>query len=266
MTREKWLVDGPKVIDLELVRSLKVGLYSGQIDIVAHDEPGARVEIHHVSGKDLEVSIDGDVLGIDHPQLRWDNFLEVFATSRNTSRADVSIMVPRDTRLKLGVVGAEVLVSGLHADASLSTVSGDVVVDACSGALQLNAVSGDLSVRDHTGTLTAHTVSGELVASGAITRLTADTVGGDVFLDLPGEPDEVRVNTVSGDVTARLSPDHAVQYRISTASGKLRFDDREVRGVRGSYAETYGTLEGRWLEFKVNTVSGAINVLHGVTA
>jgi hypothetical protein len=79
MAQEKWLINGPKVIDLDLVRTLKVSLVGGQIDIVAHDEPGARVEVHSVSGKDLKVSIDGDTLEIDHPQLAWDNFLDVFS-------------------------------------------------------------------------------------------------------------------------------------------------------------------------------------------
>ena len=65
MAQEKWLVDGPKTIDIESARSLKVGLIGGQIDIVAHDEPGVRVEVHSVSGKDLKVSIDGDQVEID---------------------------------------------------------------------------------------------------------------------------------------------------------------------------------------------------------
>ena len=33
MAQEKWLVDGPKTIDIESARSLKVGLIGGQIDI-----------------------------------------------------------------------------------------------------------------------------------------------------------------------------------------------------------------------------------------
>ncbi len=53
MAQEKWLVDGPKTIDVENIRRLKVGLISGQVDIVGHDEPGARVEVHSVSGRDL---------------------------------------------------------------------------------------------------------------------------------------------------------------------------------------------------------------------
>ena len=114
MAQEKWLVDGPKVIDIEIVRKLKVGLISGQVDIVAHDEPGARVEVHSVAGRELKISVDGDSLEIDHPQLRWDNWVDAFASFRGNARADVSILVPRDVALKFGVVNASGLISGIQ--------------------------------------------------------------------------------------------------------------------------------------------------------
>ena len=46
MTLEKWLIKPgeTRVIDLEDVRKLKVGLIGGQIDVVAHDEPGVRIK------------------------------------------------------------------------------------------------------------------------------------------------------------------------------------------------------------------------------
>ncbi|MEJ1230155.1 MAG: hypothetical protein WDM88_05315 [Galbitalea sp.] len=53
------------------MRRLKVALVRGQVDIVGHDEPTTRVEVHSVSGKELRVALDGDSLEVDHPQLRW---------------------------------------------------------------------------------------------------------------------------------------------------------------------------------------------------
>ena len=147
MAQEKWLVDGPKTIDIESARSLKVGLIGGQIDIVAHDEPGVRVEVHSVSGKDLKISVDGDQVEIDHPQLSWDNWLDVFKSWSGRARADVSVMVPRDIRVKLGVVSATALLSGTTQQASLSTVSGDLVIDGAQqgdGTLALGVQLTDL--------------------------------------------------------------------------------------------------------------------------
>jgi DUF4097 and DUF4098 domain-containing protein YvlB len=237
MVQEKWLVEDEKVIDIERIRTLKVGLIAGQVDIVGHDEPGARVEVHSVRGKALKVSIDGDTLEIDHPQLGWDNFIEVFKSFRGSASADISIMVPRD-----------------------------VVVDNHRGDLELNAVSGEISVRNHTGRIVAHTVSGDVTATGEIASFASDGVSGNVFLDLAGIPDEVRVNTVSGDVTVRLEPDVPAQYKINTVSGKLQLDDAEITGVRGGYTGKFGVLEQQWLEFRANTVSGNVSVLHAVSA
>lgn len=262
MAQEKWLVTGEKIIDVETVRKLKVSLIAGKVDIIGHDEPTARIEVHSVSGKELKVSIDGDTLEIDHPQLSWDNFLEVFASFKGNARADVSIMVPRDIELKFGVVSATTLISGLTEDATISTVSGDIVVDSVYGDLQLNGVSGEMAVRNHYGAIAARTISGDVTASGEIMKFSADTVAGDVFLDITGTPDEIRVNTVSGNITTRLAPGVPAQYKINTVSGRLQLDDSEISGVRGSYTGKYGELDKNWLEFRANTVSGNVSVLH----
>ena len=262
MAEDKWLVDGPKTIDVEGIRKLKVGLISGQVDIVGHDEPGVRVEIHSVSGRELKVSIEGDTLEIDHPQLSWDNWLDVFKSFRGNARADLSIMVPRDIKLKFGVVNAEALISGIHDDATISTVNGDLVLDGLTGNIQINSVSGEISVRNHTGKLVVHAVNGDVTVSGAISSMTSDTVSGDVFADISGTPDELRISTVNGTITARLDEGVPVAYTVNTVNGRLQLDDAEISGIRGRYTGKYGTLDGRWLDFRANTVSGNISVLH----
>ena len=269
MAQEKWLIQPgeSRTIDVELVRSLKVGLLGGQIDIIGHDEPGARVEVHSVSGRDLKVTIDGDRLEIDHPQLRWDNFIDVFKSMRSSARADVSVLVPRDVALKFGVVSAGALVSGLKTDARLSTVSGDVVIDGLEGALELNSVSGELSARGHTGRITAHTVSGDITATGWIPRFSADGVSADIMVDLAGTPDEVQINTVSGDTTIRIPEALGARYRANTVSGRVQLDNVMVVGSAGKgYTATTGSLDGYWVDITVNSVSGAVSVLRSSSA
>ena len=98
MTLEKWIIHPgeTRVIDIETVRKLKVGLVGGQIDVIGHDEPGARIEVHGVTIKDLRIEVTGDVVEIDHPQLRWDNFLEVFRNfGAGGPKAEISVAVPR---------------------------------------------------------------------------------------------------------------------------------------------------------------------------
>ena len=264
VAQEKWLVapGQTKIIDVGLVRKLKVGLIGGKVDVLGHDEQGARVEVHSVSGKDLKISIDGDSLEIDHPQLRWDNFIEVFASFRGTAKADISIMVPRDVAMKFGVVSADALVSGLTNDAKLSTVSGDIVVDGVTGDLELNGVNGEMSVRNHVGAITANTVSGEITASGVIGRFSLDGVSSDAFLDIDGTPDQITTNTVSGNLTVRLGADVPARYRLNTLTGTLQLDDKTIRGTFGKgYEGSAGALDSAWLELRANSVSGDISVV-----
>lgn len=264
MTLERWMVapGQTKVIDLELVRNLKVTMIGGKVDVIGHDETGVRVEVHSVTGKELKVSMEGDTLEIDHPQLRWDNFIDVFASFRGTAKADVSIIVPRDVALKMGVVSADALVSGLMTDPRLSTVSGDIVVDGVIGNLDINGVNGEVSVRNHTGAISAHTVSGEVTASGAIRRFSLDAVSSDIFLDIEGTPELVNTNSVSGNLTVRLGADVATRYRLNTVSGTIQLDGSTIRGTLGKgYEGSDGALDGSWLELKANSVSGHISVV-----
>lgn len=268
MAQEKWLVeDGPKTIDIETARTLKVGLIAGQIDIVAHDEPGIRVEVHSVRGKPLKVSVDGDLVEIDHPLLSWDTWLDVFKQwTGGKARADVSVMVPRDIRVKLGVVSASALLSGVAQGATLSTVSGDLVVDGVTGDLSLNSVSGEVTVRNHKGAIVAHSVSGDIAAVGELTRYDSDSVSGAVLIDTAGIPDDIKVNTVSGAVTIRLGDDVPASYALNTVGGRLQIGDHSISGIKGRYTGKWGDLDKRWTDLRVNTVGGDVSILRTVRA
>ncbi|MCS0498447.1 DUF4097 family beta strand repeat-containing protein [Protaetiibacter mangrovi] len=266
MAQEKWLIDGPKVIDLENIHRLKVGLVGGHIDIVGHDEPGIRVEVHSVDGRDLLVKVDGDRLEIDHPQLRWDNWIEAFKNFGSRIRAEVSVLVPRQVAVTLGVVSAEALVAGIEADVQLNTVSGDLVADGLTGRLTANSVSGEVTIRDHTGPVGVNTVSGDVIASGAVAKFEVDGVSSEVMLDATGIPDKVSVNTVSGGVTARFAPETPASYTVQTVGGKLHFDAQSITITKGRYTARHGDLDGKWTDVRVNTVGGDVSILHTVRA
>ncbi|MCD2441270.1 DUF4097 domain-containing protein [Agromyces sp. SYSU K20354] len=264
MSIEKWVIapGESRVIDLELVRKLKVSLIGGKVDVIAHDEPGARIEITGVTGKDLKVEIDGDVLDIDHPQLRWDNFIEVFKGWAGSAKAQVSILAPRHVVMKLGMVSGDTLVSGFATDAKLSTVSGDLVLDTHEGDVELSSVSGEMSAGNHVGRITAHSVSGDIVATGDVRSFNADTVSGDMVLDAYGTPDRVDTNTVSGDLTVRFDTGSGARYRINTVSGTVLLDDTTIKGMLGKgFERVTGELAGRWLDLGANSVSGSISVM-----
>jgi hypothetical protein len=268
MTLEKWIIHPgeTRVIDIETVRSLKVGLIGGQIDVIAHDEPGARIEVHGVTIKDLRIEVTGDAVEIDHPQLRWDNFLEVFRNFGSSGpKAEISVAVPRSVALNLGVVSASALVSGIRNDARLNTVSGDIIVDGLTGNLTVNAVSGDVQIRELVGALGANSVSGDVAATGSLRKATIDTVSGAMLVDSSGDLQSVTLNTVSGRATVRLDEGYPANFVVRSVSGKAQLDG-VVRSGRGNgpltnFSGSSGELAGAFADIRINSVSGDITVL-----
>ncbi|GAA1954569.1 DUF4097 family beta strand repeat-containing protein [Microbacterium deminutum] len=268
MTLEKWIIHPgeTRVIDFETVRSLKVSLVGGQIDVIAHDEPGARIEVHGVTGKDLRIEVTGDAIEIDHPQLRWDNFLEVFRNFGSSGpKAEISVAVPRSVALTLGVVSASALVSGIQNDARLNTVSGDIIVDGLTGVLTANAVSGDVQVRELVGSLIANSVSGDVAATGALKKATIDTVSGALLVDSTGEIYGVTLNTVSGNASIRLDEGYPANFAIRSVSGKVQVDGVKRSGLSAgpttNFAGSAGELAGAFADIRANSVSGDVTVL-----
>jgi hypothetical protein len=268
MTLEKWLIHPgeTRVIDIESARALKVGLVGGQIDVVAHDEPGIRIEVHAVSGKDLRIEVTGDQVEIDHPQLRWDNFLEVFRNFGAAGpKAEISVAVPRHIALTLGVVSASALVSGIRANAKLNTVSGDLLADAIAGDIDANAVSGDVHIRGLVGALTANSVSGDVAVTGSIRKAVIDTVSGGMTVDATGDVNQITLNTVSGTSTVRLDEQLPANYVVRSVSGRVQIDGVARSGLgngpKTNYAGSVGELSGSFADVRFNSVSGDLTVL-----
>lgn len=262
---EKWLIapDEERVIDIAHATRLKVGLVGGQVDIIAHDEPGIRIEVRGVTVKDLRIESDGTQIEIDHPQLGWDNFLEVFRNiGTGGPKAEVSVAVPRGIALNLGVVSAGALVSGLANDAKLNTVSGDIIIDTHTGDLMLNSVSGDVQVRGLTGTVNANSVSGDVAVTGSVRKTTIDTVSGAIWVDASGAVNTITLNTVSGASTIRLEETLPANYAVRSMSGRVTIDGID-RGGNGpaNYTGSAGELAGSFVDVRVNSVSGTATVL-----
>ncbi|MGV2984873.1 DUF4097 family beta strand repeat-containing protein [Microbacterium sp. AGC85] len=262
---EKWLIapGEERVIDIAQATRLKVGLVGGQVDVIAHDDPGIRIEVHGVTIKDLRIESDGNEIEIDHPQLGWDNFLEVFRNfGAGGPRAEVSVAVPRSIALNLGVVSAGALISGLTNDARLNTVSGDIIVDTHTGDLTVNSVSGDVQVRGLTGSANANSVSGDVAITGSVRKATVDTVSGAIMVDAAGAVNTINLNTVAGNSTIRLEETLPANYVARSMSGRMLIDGVD-RGNTGptNYTGSTGELAGSFVDVRTNSVSGDITVL-----
>jgi DUF4097 and DUF4098 domain-containing protein YvlB len=269
MPTESWVVAGPQIIEVEHITSLRVQLVGGRVDVVVHDDPaetGARIEVHAVDGKPLEVSLsDGELrVGYSFTLSGWEGFLEKFRNFRDKESADVHIAVPRSVAVKLGTVTAGGLLAGVQHDASVSTVSGSIVTDSTRGALSANAVSGEIVVRNHTGDLTLNTVSGDLTASGDLARVHANTVSGALVLDVSTGTSSIGATTVSGDVTVRLPRGRGVNVEARSVSGRVVVDGHDYKGSKPGQTKV-DLRSGDGACFVTTTsVSGHLTVLRSV--
>lgn len=265
MPTESWVVSGPQIIELDEIRALRVGLVAGRVDVVAHDDDSrsARVEVHDVSGRPLEVSLaDGELkVGYGHTLGGWESFLDKLRNFSDKDSASVHIAVPRDIRVRLGTVSAEGLLAGMREDAQVSTVSGTVDVDHTHGALAAKTVSGEIAVRDHDGDLTLSTVSGDLTATGALSRVTTNSVSGDVTLDLTSRTATVSATTVSGDITLRLPEGVGVGVESKAVSGRVVVDGRDRSASRPGRTHFDERSGGTGCYVTASSVSGHLTIL-----
>ncbi|VXB06926.1 conserved hypothetical protein [Arthrobacter sp. 9V] len=265
MSEEVWTVTGPQTIDVENVRSLKLGIVKGRFDVVTHHEPFVRLEISEVAGDPLTVTLVDGRLEVRH-QLQgpqgW--FRNLMGTVNNTSTNSViiSVALPSGVDVEAGTVSGDGMVSGISGRTRLNTVSGSVLADGTSGELHVNTVSGEVIARNHDGVLTAKSVSGEVTASGTFKNVRASTVSGDLSFDLQDYTNDLGANSVSGDLTIRLPHDVGLDIVAKSASGTVVIDDR-MYAQPGSNVHTIVGPDDKLMLVRTNTISGKTYIMHG---
>ena len=154
------------------------------------------------------VSHSDGVLTVSYEDLSWDGLLGWLRPDRTS--ATITITVPKDCPVQLGVVTASAIVSGISAATSVKSVSGAITLDGVTGAVDARTVSGDIEAQGLGGTIGFNSVSGDLtLADGSVDRLDAKTVSGRVTADIDLDRDAaLRVATVSGPVAIRLPAEH----------------------------------------------------------
>ncbi|MFE0189712.1 DUF4097 domain-containing protein [Streptomyces sp. NPDC058989] len=256
----------PRTLEIaEPLDALNVRVVGGAVNVVGtSDGSPARLEVSELHGPPLTVSYRDGTLTIAYEDLPWKGFLKFLERKGWHRRAVVSVTVPSATRVEVGVVGADAVVSGISARTDVRGVSGNSTLVGLSGEVRADTVSGKVEVQSLTGDLRFNSVSGDLtVIDGAGGGVHADSVSGDMVLDLdPVKGADIHLTTVSGEVAIRLPDPADARVEANTTSGTVSnaFDDLRVSGqwgakkITGSLGEGTGTL-------KVTTISGGLALL-----
>ncbi|QNE74988.1 hypothetical protein F0344_10495 [Streptomyces finlayi] len=261
-----WAIAEPRKLTFDdPVTALRVRIVNGTVNVVGTEEQHARLEITDVEGPPLVVTQQDGVLTVAYEDLTWKGLLSWLDPKSRGRRAVVSLAVPAGSSVEVGVVGAGAVVSGIRGRTEVRGVTGDTTLVGLSGSVHGETVSGSLEAQAVTGDLRFHSVSGDLtVVDGAGSSVRAESVSGDMVLDLDpsGEPTDIRLATVSGEIAVRLPHPADAKVEANTTSGALSnaFEDLRVSGMWGAKKIT-GTLGAGTGTLRATTVSGAIALL-----
>lgn len=267
---QEWQIDGPKVLDVgdenEIVTKLKLGLVAGRVDIVTHDDsPTARLEVHNVEGQPLLVSWDGATLKVSHVKDKegslWES-VKSFGNDKGKRSARVSISVPATTQINASTVSAEALINGVHATVKANTVTGVLTLDDITGDVDANTVSGDIECHALEGDFRGNSISGALtVQASRLGQIRLNTVSGDITLDLTDGRAQIMSNSVSGDVTVRIPAGGGYDVAAHTAMGHVVIDGQSMNGDAPFQRGGQLSAGDKTLVIKAISVSGNVVVL-----
>ncbi|MET9151896.1 DUF4097 family beta strand repeat-containing protein [Streptomyces griseoflavus] len=246
------------------VTELHVRIVNGTVNVVGTDEGPARLEVSQIEGPPLVVTQKDGTLTVAYDDLPWKGFLKWLDHKGWRRSAVVSLAVPAQTRVEVGVVGAAAVVSGIRGPAAVKGVAGDTTLVSLSGPVRADTVSGSVEAQSVTGDLRFASVSGDLtVVEGSGPSVRADTVSGSMIVDLaPDGPTDIKLTSVSGEIAIRMPDPADAEVEANTASGAISnaFDDLRVQGLWGAHKLT-GRLGAGSGKLRATTVSGSIALL-----
>jgi Putative adhesin len=256
-----WTVDAPKRLDFDGVTALNVRLMAGSVAVLASDDRPS-VTVTELKGRPLLLTQEGGELTVSYESLTWEGLLS-FLKPKNDKVA-VTITVPADCPIQLGVLSASAIVSGLRSGAAVKGMSGEVTLDGVTGNVEAETMSGEIAARDIDGEVRFQSMSGGLVlADGWLDRLEANTMSGQIAADVTLRAGgDVHVSTMSGDVTLRLPEGSDAQVRLHSTSGAVRSEFETLRAVKAPASHTVsGNVGAGTGRVSVSTMSGSVTLL-----
>jgi len=179
-------------------------------------------------------------------------------SGRGCSDGHFEVTVPVGSKVVATSWSGSVSVKGVHGDIEAHAQSGDIQIRDAGSRLDIDALSGDVIVTGVKGEARVTTVSGGIEISGARGDMEIESVSGDVDVrDVIAK--QVRMHTVSGDVSYTGSILDAGRYEFNTHSGEIVLALPNEIGAQLSVSTFNGGIES---DFPITLVPG----VHGIGA
>ena len=218
------------------------------VSLVA-DTPGAE-ELVERAAVECRSAGGGHVVAVKVPRLHGMRFVRRNAVT-------VRVEVPEGSDVTVAAGSADVEITGTIGTADLKSASGDIVTDDVAAGVTAKTASGNVTLGAVGGDLKVHTASGDLRCSSVAGPAVFSTASGD--LEVGVARNRVEVKATSGNI--RLG-ELAQGARIVNVSGNVRVlalaeGDLRVRSVSGDV--TVGVAQGVDLHVDVETMSGSVH-------
>ena len=208
---------------------------------------GGQIRIGNVSGDVIVTGYDGDSIVVTGTKKGRDRDMIEVEDRSGTANVDVGVRYPKHCNCDASIrFEVQVPRSVKYDFDHIASVSGDVRVTGVTGRLNASAVSGDVHITDVSGSVSASAVSGDVKVE--INRLDGS--------------DDMKFNTVSGDVSVMLPGSLDADVDMSSFSGSIKTDFAiEVRSERyGSRNSARAKLGEGSRRLKMSSVSGDLSL------
>jgi hypothetical protein len=252
-----WEIAHPERLDVDgEVRRLDVQLVHGRLNVVGTAGP-ARIEVTAIGERS-----DSGTLTVQHKDMPKSKWPWWWWLMHRKFRVDVSIAVPHAAPATLNLVHGSIVASALRGGGKFDAVTGRITLLGLDGAIRAKVISGPIEALSLGGQVELETVSGEItVAESTAHRIRARTISGALTCDLdnPPEDSEIKLETTSGEITARVREDSDLRVLLHAVSGRVTcaFDElpqHSAKSVEGRLGAGTGSLYA-------NAVSGNIALL-----
>ena len=210
---------------------------------------GGQVRIGNVSGDVIVTGYDGDSIVVKGIKKGRDRDQVEVEDRSGTANVDIGVRYPKHCNCDASIRFEVQVPRSVNYDFDgISSVSGDVRVTGVTGKLHASAVSGDVHLTDVSGSVSASAVSGDVQVE--INRLDGS--------------EDMKFNTVSGDVSVMLPGSLDADVDMSSFSGSIKTDFAiEVKSERyGSRNSARAKLGEGSRRLKMSSVSGDLSLRH----
>jgi DUF4097 and DUF4098 domain-containing protein YvlB len=260
---------------------LRLHLPAGRIEITTWDRPVTEVEVEPLDSSAAAAELAASVKQQLRERAAGGNELLVETPGRRgmlgfrrEPELRFTVSAPHGTHVDIETASADVdgrghfgrfeakTASGdisaeeVSEDAVLKTVSGDVDLGSVGGSARINTVSGEVQVGSVDGEAVMNLVSGDVQVGEAGSSVAVKSVSGDVNLEAVRRG-EVRLQSVSGDLTIAIARGARLWMDVSTLSGDTTSD------LDVSDAGSAGDVD---LRVRANSTSGDIRLVRSQRA